>query len=721
LAGNGIIIPVEKGFTMGRPVPPLIMIAYLAFWGWQTGLLPIAAIMAIVYELPRWIHSRWKFSQTDLNRITDLCAVIFLAVAVFQAITDFRHAFFGTLQWIPVVLFPLMAAQLFSTENDIDIRTFFFLLRNKISKRDPGRFSRVNLMYPYLIACIFAAGAANVRDDRFYIIAMLLAGYALFWVRNKRFSIVLWLTLLLCVGVCGYMGQSGLKILHVKLQQWIIQHMMADIDPLKNRTAIGDVGQLKPSDRIMFRIRGGGDPGSPLLIRETAYSGYFRGTWTASGSKLNEILPADDGMTWIFQSKNDQTPSQNVNEMKKSREMQVALYLSGGHGVLKLLRDTWRISQLPAGAMTRNHYGAVMVSDAPGMAIYTLDTGPWGAASSPNPEDLMIPNREKETLIRVAGSIGILGTSDNIISDISSDISLPGKLNPEKLKRIRLKQNELNRNEPDRENLSRLNRFFQDNFTYTLKLSGTGWNRTALEQFLNTSRAGHCEYFATATVLLLRTSGIPARYVRGYAAQVPPMAGQWEPVRERHAHAWAEAYINGAWQDVDFTPPGWLEEENAAASRWQAVGDFFSYLRFLFMKWRHREGAGSYTQYLRWPLIPLVLFLAYRVFARKRQRAANTKHANAGHVPEEYAGKDSELYQLVKKLEALGFSRPPWETLTRYFRRTAVLRPNLSATPHLENALALHQRYRFDPKGLSRADRHELARCVHAVMEIPME
>jgi transglutaminase-like putative cysteine protease len=42
-------------------------------------------------------------------------------------------------------------------------------------------------------------------------------------------------------------------------------------------------------------------------------------------------------------------------------------------------------------------------------------------------------------------------------------------------------------------------------------------NETPLARFLLRTRSGHCEYFATATVLLLRQLGIPARYAVGYA------------------------------------------------------------------------------------------------------------------------------------------------------------------------------------------------------------
>ncbi|MBR6748163.1 MAG: transglutaminase domain-containing protein [Clostridia bacterium] len=76
--------------------------------------------------------------------------------------------------------------------------------------------------------------------------------------------------------------------------------------------------------------------------------------------------------------------------------------------------------------------------------------------------------------------------------------------------------------------------------------------------FLTESRRGYCVHFATATALLLRACGIPARYVTGYAAAGQP--GQWNDVTEDMAHAWVEYYKPGfGWQVLDPTPAGWLE------------------------------------------------------------------------------------------------------------------------------------------------------------------
>lgn len=61
--------------------------------------------------------------------------------------------------------------------------------------------------------------------------------------------------------------------------------------------------------------------------------------------------------------------------------------------------------------------------------------------------------------------------------------------------------------------------------------------------FINNNPRGHCEYFATALALLLRTRGIPSRVVVGYKCEEFNQAGEFYRVRQWHAHAWVEAYL----------------------------------------------------------------------------------------------------------------------------------------------------------------------------------
>ncbi|MEL4862043.1 transglutaminase domain-containing protein [Pseudoflavonifractor phocaeensis] len=74
-----------------------------------------------------------------------------------------------------------------------------------------------------------------------------------------------------------------------------------------------------------------------------------------------------------------------------------------------------------------------------------------------------------------------------------------------------------------------------------------------VEWFLNESRQGYCMHFATAGALLLRTMGIPARYVSGYVVDVPRTG--YAVVPDSAAHAWVEVYLDGyGWYPLDFTP-----------------------------------------------------------------------------------------------------------------------------------------------------------------------
>ncbi|MDO4629459.1 MAG: transglutaminase domain-containing protein [Planctomycetia bacterium] len=64
-----------------------------------------------------------------------------------------------------------------------------------------------------------------------------------------------------------------------------------------------------------------------------------------------------------------------------------------------------------------------------------------------------------------------------------------------------------------------------------------------VEDFIRNHPEGHCEFYATALVLMLRSQGIPARYAVGFATQeYSPTVGAWV-IRHQDAHAWVEAWI----------------------------------------------------------------------------------------------------------------------------------------------------------------------------------
>jgi hypothetical protein len=91
---------------------------------------------------------------------------------------------------------------------------------------------------------------------------------------------------------------------------------------------------------------------------------------------------------------------------------------------------------------------------------------------------------------------------------------------------------------------------------YTTNLQRNPAIPDPLEDFLFEQKAGHCEYFASATAVLLRASGVPTRYVNGFLGGEWNEIGHYIAVRENRAHSWAEAYLGElGWMRVDATPP----------------------------------------------------------------------------------------------------------------------------------------------------------------------
>jgi transglutaminase-like putative cysteine protease len=92
-------------------------------------------------------------------------------------------------------------------------------------------------------------------------------------------------------------------------------------------------------------------------------------------------------------------------------------------------------------------------------------------------------------------------------------------------------------------------------YAYTTDLVA-GSSGNPLDDFLFETRRGHCEYFASSMVLLLRSLGIPARLVTGFlGAELNPIE-DYLIVRQSNAHAWVEAWLpDRGWQTFDPTPP----------------------------------------------------------------------------------------------------------------------------------------------------------------------
>ncbi|MCK6502379.1 DUF3488 and transglutaminase-like domain-containing protein [Myxococcota bacterium] len=120
--------------------------------------------------------------------------------------------------------------------------------------------------------------------------------------------------------------------------------------------------------------------------------------------------------------------------------------------------------------------------------------------------------------------------------------------------------------------------FLQREYSYSLEapdLPGGGAPPDPLAWFLFESRTGHCEYFATALAVMLRSLDIPARVVNGFlGGELNPLGG-WILVRQRDAHSWVEVNLGPqGWVVVDATPAGGAAV--TVASTWTQAGDWLT-------------------------------------------------------------------------------------------------------------------------------------------------
>ena len=63
--------------------PPFLLGFALLFWGFQTGMVLPALMMAVLLEAARVVKLRWEFAAQDYHRAWDFCMVLFLASAIY--------------------------------------------------------------------------------------------------------------------------------------------------------------------------------------------------------------------------------------------------------------------------------------------------------------------------------------------------------------------------------------------------------------------------------------------------------------------------------------------------------------------------------------------------------------------------------------------------------------------------------------------------------------
>lgn len=177
-----------------------------------------------------------------------------------------------------------------------------------------------------------------------------------------------------------------------------------------------------------------------------------------------------------------------------------------------------------------------------------------------------------------------------------------------------------------------------DLYNYSLDFGPVQLRRTPgvdpIEDFVANHRTGHCEYFASALTLMLRSQGIPARLVVGYLGGDYNSVGKYYQVRQAHAHAWVEAYLEagdlsqvvgsevsatwGAWMRLDPTPPS--AGIISAVAQTPLFSRVLQWLEYTEVLWNeYVVGLNSERQYrsIYQPLVQHVRHLCKALLARE--------------------------------------------------------------------------------------------------------
>ncbi|MGH7940752.1 MAG: DUF4129 domain-containing transglutaminase family protein [Limisphaerales bacterium] len=707
--------------------PPFLMGAVLLFWGWQADFLAAGIAMGALLESARFVKTRWEYTDDEFARIWTFCNLLLLAALIYAfndngGPSDFSQLFQNLnsnsekaastasnmtadaiIRWLPMIFFLFVAAQTFSPADGVPLESVFFLLRSRLKRArkrgqpaPPSR--RFNALYPYFALCLFSAAGHPAQNDYFYYGLCAMLAWMLWPQRSQRFGIPLWVALMAAAICVGYMGQRSFEQLsHIAENydpQLLSYFMRSTTDPRRDKTDIGDVGRIELSGKVVIRVDPVDNSPAPFYLREATFRElrefpghtYKRSTELQWDAEVTNSASQDQ----ISETPNGSGIFPLHNGAGNRSLVTIACYLRGinmqdkyAQDVLPLPSDCNRLENSRAYFVYRNILGTV-IAEGPRLMIFdarygsgmVMDAPPEAYESASN-VDLRVPQNEVPALNQVIAGLKLRNASeDQILLDVS--------------------------------------RFFAGHFTYSLWQppdANQSETNTALSRFLLVTHRGHCEYFATATVLLLRKLGIPARYAVGY--YVHEHSGNGYIVRERDAHAWCIIWnaAKHCWQNFDTTPSSWIELTEKHRSPLECLSDFQSWAQYEVLKF-FDYSHDNIRDYIFWGLIPALAFLLYRIFSGSRLYKNHPDEQERLRWP----GRDSEFYLIEQTLLRQGISRGPEEPLSAWLRRATVNPRMADLRRPLENILTLHYRYRFDPRGLTPSERQRLRREVEACL-----
>jgi protein-glutamine gamma-glutamyltransferase len=624
-------------------IPPLLLGTVTVYWGINSGWFVFSIVAALVFELNVVVKTRFDLKDYDFIKISDLCSVIMLILLFYSYLeNEPRRIFLYFISTMPIVFMPLLFAQLYSTSDKVVIGTTF---GKGVHKHKP-----IDVRGLYLISVFIASASADNRSLWFFPVTVFLILWSLYGGQDTTYKIFKYLSFSIAVFVFSFGFVLTIEKAHLLIRDKMMEmyrnwYQSLSEDPYKTTTAMGETGYLKLSGEIVMRITPQTRTGIPLYLKTADYNTLSGSTWHARSENNRPVFP-DGDMSW-----------QIFGESKGDKSLVVSKWMGKqGQGLLALPSGSNRTEKMDVAGIEISGLGAVKIDEGPDLLDYTVFYSE-NTRYEPPPEtrDIVIPDFER-----------------NIIEKIIAENDLKGW--------------------NDLDSVMRIENYFSS-FKYSLDLSGQQDSLSVVEQFLTETKSGHCEYFATATVLLLRAVGIPARYSTGYSVSEYSDLEKKLIARERDAHAWVTARVNGEWMTIDTTPSVWYSIDREKRSFLEPVKDFFSWLRIEYEYFRKTKNE-EFNRLLIVLASILTFFMMVKIYLRKKKIQKN----NPGKKDViQIQGTDSPLYDLIKKYENYGFEKFDNESIRQWSKRVS---GNLNDKDREDVFLMsdLHETLRFDPE-----------------------
>jgi protein-glutamine gamma-glutamyltransferase len=301
--------------------------------------------------------------------------------------------------------------------------------------------------------------------------------------------------------------------------------------------ALGEIGEIKKNTTVVLRIRVAGDPAraSGVHWRGIVLTNFDGNRWFTPAQEETVVIPNSEGDYRLGSPILDR---ENVRPLRYTVLMEPiatdAIFVAPGAQILRgrFGSEMTRLDgQLRPGLLLVDRTESIFNPAHNNLKIRYegLSDLPMAPPSELRKAPSDFPEEIRAVYLQ-------LPSIDARIRALAQDVSASSK------------------NEYDK--VSTIQNYLGSHYSYTLDLSGSH-GKDPLANFLFVRRAGHCEYFASAMTVMLRSIGIPARYVTGFLPGEYNDVGGDYIIRESDAHSWVEVYFAGyGWMTFDPTPPG---------------------------------------------------------------------------------------------------------------------------------------------------------------------